>query len=531
MNRGPEISNPAGRWSVYASYILGIGMMICFASTAILLAQRLIPDWNDRGMIAACTVAAVEAFFSFWLLNHLTVAQRQPIFFRLSEWIIILVLVKLFTELRMGGANLVANVLAWPLDFPAHLLTGSYLLNILLIFLTWQASTYLARDLYLLELDEAARFDTRVVTTPIRNLILQRFLVLGMVVAFLAGALLQNEAQEDYQALSRQVVPVVVLYFMLGLALVSLTRFANLESIWRQEKVIVPSSIPRQWIFYSLFIILLLALLAIWLPTYYGLGFSAVIIAIFDFLYRMVYLIYGLILLLYTLILKFFMNVLRVEDEAAAPQEPVTLPDILPPADTNVNLDLTRNIIVWSIAGILLFIALRQYISFNRELAEELKRFRPLRWLLALWRRLKTSFNKANKAVGTLVQNGFRRLRALRGGTIEGGDFDGISLRRLNPRQKVFFYYLALVKRAGDTGLPRQEGQTPYEYAKSLTSSLESGHEDLEAMTDSFVEARYSSHNIPAHTAKRLETIWGNIRRILLERRRRSQREDKPSHG
>ena len=52
------------------------------------------------------------------------------------------------------------------------------------------------------------------------------------------------------------------------------------------------------------------------------------------------------------------------------------------------------------------------------------------------------------------------------------GEWDFINLRRLTPRQKVLFYYLALVRRAKEAGIPRKDGQTPYEYARSLTSSL-----------------------------------------------------------
>ena len=111
MNDTPAISNPTGRWSVYTSYILGIGMMICFASTMILLAKRLIPDWNSGGLIAACALASIEAVISFWLLNHLTIAQRQPVFYRLTEWILILIFVKIFTEIRTGPAGLIDNIL------------------------------------------------------------------------------------------------------------------------------------------------------------------------------------------------------------------------------------------------------------------------------------------------------------------------------------------------------------------------------------------------------------------------------------
>jgi hypothetical protein len=107
------------------------------------------------------------------------------------------------------------------------------------------------------------------------------------------------------------------------------------------------------------------------------------------------------------------------------------------------------------------------------------------------------------------------------------GEWDYINPRRLTPRQKVIFYYLALVRRAKEAGIPRQDGQTPYEYARSLTSSLEEGKDGVEAMTESFVEARYSRHDIPAKEARRAESIWETIRHVL-QNVRRSRREEKP---
>jgi hypothetical protein len=94
-------------------------------------------------------------------------------------------------------------------------------------------------------------------------------------------------------------------------------------------------------------------------------------------------------------------------------------------------------------------------------------------------------------------------------------DWSFINPRRLDPRQKIIFYYLALVRRANEAGLPRKDGQTPYEYAHTLTSSLEEGKDGVEALTESFVEARYSRHDIPLKEARRIESIWETIRRVL----------------
>ena len=526
MIESPEGAPPTSRWSVYACYVLAIGMMICFAITAILLAKRLYPPWDSRGLVTVCTLAAIEAVVSYWLLKHLAIAQRQPGFYRLSEWIIFVVVIKLFTELQGGPAQLASNILQWPVNFPFNLFTGSFLLNLLLVFLTWRAGTFFATDLYLLELDEAARSDQRVVTTPIRNLVLRRFLVLGLIVAFMAGVLLGNEAPADQAYWARRVVPPVIVFFVLGLGLASLTRLANLESLWRQEQVAVPAHVPRRWVIYSLVVISLLVALAIWLPTDYGFGLSAVIVSILRFLYMVAYFTYGLILIIYTFIIQLFARATGTGESQNGVIETFQPPQLTAPPDAGIDPELIRKLIIWTVLGVLIIVVLRQYISFNRELAEELKRFRPLRWLANLWQRFKASLKRANRAVGELVENGWERLRGLRSGRARAGEWDDASPRRFNPRQKILFYYLALVKRGGDTGIPRQESETPYEYARSLSATLEEGKEDVELLTSSFVEARYSDHSIAAKAAHRVESLWAHIRRILLERKQRRDRQN-----
>jgi hypothetical protein len=51
--------------------------------------------------------------------------------------------------------------------------------------------------------------------------------------------------------------------------------------------------------------------------------------------------------------------------------------------------------------------------------------------------------------------------------------------------------------------------------------------EGVDTMTEAFIEARYSRHDIPAKTAHRAESVWETIRRMLKNVRKASQ-EEKP---
>ncbi len=134
---------------------------------------------------------------------------------------------------------------------------------------------------------------------------------------------------------------------------------------------------------------------------------------------------------------------------------------------------------------------------------------------MVVWKRLVASLSKANQTIETFIQSRLKRLRNYDPATFQSGEWDYINPHRLTARQKVIFYYLALVRRAHDAGLPRQDSQTPYEYARLLGASLKEEKEALDSMTVSFIEARYSRHDIPVKSASLAEAKWGTLRRLL----------------
>jgi hypothetical protein len=99
-----------------------------------------------------------------------------------------------------------------------------------------------------------------------------------------------------------------------------------------------------------------------------------------------------------------------------------------------------------------------------------------------------------------------------------------VNIRRLPPREQVLFFYQAFLRRSGEHGLPRHPSQTPYEYSGSLKVGMQaleddpSAWEDLTSLTDRFVEARYSKHEITPSHASLARRAWEHIRRYLRKR-------------
>jgi len=525
MIKAPQLISRSRHWPVYASYVVALGMITCFAAISIQFLQWLFPRWDARGVVIVCALTALEAIVSYWLVRRLPTAQRQIAYYRVTEWMVILIVLKFFIEMRAGPVNFWNNLLLWPDRFPSNILTSDYLLTILPIFAVWQASNLFANDLFLLGTDDTAYLDERAKTTPVRNLILRRYLNLGMFVVILAGIPPQDALPTTRPIAPNEAVPAVVMYFVLGFILLSLVRYASLETTWRQAKVPVSSQIPRRWFGYSAVILGILVVLVTWLPTNYGMGFFTTFNAVMNIIAQAITTVFALILLLFAFIVQLIAR-------SSAPPQGQILPETPPPENipaappSAYYWNLLKSLFFWIALIVLVIVALRQYFFFNRDLAEELKRFRPINWLLTAWERFKASFKKVNKSVVTFIQNSIKRLRNI--GTIPArpDEWDYVNPRRLNPRQKIIFYYLALVRRAKEAGLPRQDGQTPYEYARSLTSSLEEEKDGVEAMTESFIEARYSRHDISAKEARQAESIWETIRRVLRNVRKSRQEEN-----
>ena len=521
MTEAASLNAGRRRWPVYASYAAACGMIICFAAIIIQFLLWLFPTLDTRGMVFACTLAVLEAFFSFWLVARLPTAQRQITYYRGTELVILLVALKLFTEMRAGPASFWNNFLLWPVQFPFNIITVQYFLTLVPVLAAWWVGNLFAADLSLFGTEDASTLDERFKTTSVRNQILRRFLNLGIFVVLLAGVPLQNVLRTSLPAASNA-IPAVIAYFILGFSLLSLTRYLALETAWWQAKLHVPVQIPRRWFAYSALILAVLVLLISWLPTNYGMGLLDTLNAVFHILYLFILALYGLFLL----VLSLFAHLLaRTSTGSQTPIPQITPPpESLPAANAStINWELVKSVLLWGSLVVLVIVALRQYIAYNRDLSEELRRFRPMRWLFAAWGRFKASFKKANKSVGAFIQNSLKRLRRMGPEPTRPGEWDFINPRRLPPRQKVIFYYLALVRRAREAGLPRLDGQTPYEYARSLTSNLEEEKNDVDAMTESFIEARYSRHDIPAKTARRAENLWETIRKVLQNKRRSSQ--------
>jgi len=95
-------------------------------------------------------------------------------------------------------------------------------------------------------------------------------------------------------------------------------------------------------------------------------------------------------------------------------------------------------------------------------------------------------------------------------------------LGAVSPRERILYYYLSIVRRAGQRGFPRQRAQTPYEYGAVLAPNLPQAQQEMAVLTQAFVEARYSRQVIARDQARCVRADWERVKAAVrgLKRRR-----------
>jgi hypothetical protein len=85
------------------------------------------------------------------------------------------------------------------------------------------------------------------------------------------------------------------------------------------------------------------------------------------------------------------------------------------------------------------------------------------------------------------------------------------------------YFYLSTLRRADEQGIPRKVDQTPYEYEEVLKRELADSQIEVGALTQAFVEARYSPQPVDTEKVKRTQHYWQQLRQVFQRTKRSSQ--------
>lgn len=524
------------------SYTLVALMMVCAAITFVSLASRFSPDYQPYYLLVLCFIVALDRLYTYRIFNQWTILSREWNLLFATHAIVIIAITKIAIGLSHGWDKFLAEIPTWSTNLPLSFLDAETTFSLFLILGVWLVCGRFAEMLEEIGPDQiqSIRLDLvandRKGNISARQRLIHLYFWVGAILAILT-ILSRIDIRMGFTTGGRYdpdiVIPTLaaggastLIYFMLGLALLSQTQFISLHIRWNVQRIPISGKLTRQWTMYSMIFLVLIAAIVSLVPTSYGiqplimLGY-ALNVAVIAILY------------LGQLMLVTVMTILsRIFGSDPPGQEPLSLePPDMPasPTDAAIGtgpdwLEIIKGLIFWAIFASVVFWAIRQYLRQNPELLERLRGMAGAHWFIRLLDWLRGLWTQVKSGIETITELVRRPTSAII--SEHGSRGDGfINLRKLDPRQKIYFFYLAFIRRAGEKKLPRSSHQTPDEYAATVRSALPEAADDIQALTQAFVSARYSRQPVEAAQAHNAETIWVRLRKAL----RRTQPTDKKS--
>ena len=317
----------------------------------------------------------------------------------------------------------------------------------------------------------------------------------------------------------------IVLYFALGIALLSQARFSVTYAGWRRQGIPIQSGLGRRWLVWGLIFLVGIAVVVLLLPTSYTMGPVRAIWGVYTLLIAgLVYLVNLLMFLVNLLIYLILFLLATLFPATSRRRHPLPeLPDWgssnMPPALPHPGW---RS---W----------LRQ--SFGSSSCPSWAM--PWSALCATGCGLWTNRSGRQVPGGGGSCSGCGRCgangcaggggpgptggapgRAPRGARPAARERRFLSLRGLSPRELIRFFYVSVARRAGQAGTRRLPGQTPYEFRAELDRKFPDLEPDLEGLTDAFVAARYSPEPVEQEDAEAVKPLWQRVKAALRRRRR-----------
>jgi hypothetical protein len=507
--------------------IIAVLMMVSLTIAVVQLGERIFPEWHGVYLVWASLLISMEAIYTRKYSRQLE--GRERIFFRISEWIAILVALKILIYLVHDPAQLLIDLPLWQQDFFGAFFTGEYMLAIAVALAVWFNSAGFSGALErLYERDEDTLWDElgklQNALNDVRRGISTRIFLMGSIIVILAAL-----SRVDATAILRTVgkpppgysgpVINVLAYFLMALVMLSQTQFAMMRVRWLWQRLPMPPGLGKNWIKYGLLFFLALAIIVFFLPTEYSVGLFDTLRYVLDFLIRAVTFFLLLLAFPFTLCASLF----RSTQENQSPMPPPSLPPAgmqAAPAQPVAWLEILKSMLFWAIfLGVIVF-ALRYYLMQNTALWKALSSFPLINWIGRAWRGFWKWARGANRQLTGLVQAGIKRLRTQRMMIPTQAIRRVFNFNRLNPREKIIYFYLNLVELAGEQGIARKPSQTPYQYENRLIGEVPEVNQDLRGLTDTFIEARYSQHPVEQPTAEQANSLWERIKAVLKSWRR-----------
>jgi hypothetical protein len=523
---------PVGLWWVenLLRPALIAGMMTCLAAPVIQILEWIIPGWDGTYFLVFCFFAGLEGILSERILRRRGTTGWGYFISRGAEVLILLLILKLANYIPLGLEQFLAEARGWPVD-PYGFVSTIDLLTGVVFLILWVGALSVSRLAAELDVIEAKapppedKTSTEYylwLTRPPRARFYQDALdQLGELFIWGGIGLLLASALAHFLVPAAPALALnVVLYFALGVALLSQARFGVAHAGWRAQGIPIQAGIGRRWLLWAVLFLSGVTIVALLLPTDYALGPLLALLGLIGIVFQSLMFAITFITYLIALLLSLLFPQVEQPVSPALELQPGLAPESGVVSSSPPWIEVLLSVLFWAlilaIVGYALYRFLRDRLRLfgpEKEESDGTLWGRFLVWLRSLWHRWLAWQHE--------VQTGLAQRRAERKETRARarGLPRYLSLRRLSPRALVRYFYLSAARRAAQAGQPRSTGQTPYEYQASLDGSFPDLEPDLTGLTDAFVQARYSAGPVHKDDADAVKPLWQRIKAALRRRR------------
>ena len=545
--KGEPLAFQVDMWTRRLVRPLLIAALATSVSIALLEIIRLISPQNAwLALVPLCFFIALEGAYTAAWLNTPDSFGVDRLGYRLAETLLILVVVRIYSWIFLGGGIPSPEELRGYLTAPLSILTVSgFLTSAFVTLVAWSfavsngriftkldVSIYEIRFYRLSQPEQKAMGDDRPIQVQRGKLLsayFRNWLAVGMAMIILAAlstfevrqfATVSNPLEITRLGLSSAMLLALIIYFLAGFWLLSHGRLLRMNARWLADGMAKEVDLERGWQRSSLIILLTIAAIAAFLPIGSTLPISRILslgVSVIAYLAGVIIQAIG-----YLLAMTIMMLTGNIEENDPVRPPQLTLPPveevIVPPSNpSHPFAEMMVSSIFWTlvIAAILatLFYFLRERgYTLQRERIEGQWQI-VIGWLRELWAQLTGRIRSTSSELRSRLKtpkpaaNMRDESQAIRAGFLRLGN--------LSPRDQIRYYYLALVHRAGERGIRRGAGQTPLEYARELKETWPESEGEIDDITTAFVTARYSSRPLEKSDALTSKQQWRLLRRRL----------------
>lgn len=513
------------------SYLIVSGMVIFLLIIVVRFGQALLPTWDGSYLVLLGFLVALETFYTQRMRKNLTVLDQEWFIFYLAEFVVLVLLLKGFQLLAGGIDGLWSQISAMSQDFGNGFFNSEFLFSLLLLLIIWMICLSFSAPLEILRVsprnlfieEDVGSFSER---SNARQQLVDQVLLVGLVMVALASLMRSDRTAGWFQVPDTRIEVISILfYFILGLVLLSLTQYSVMQMRWAVNRIPTSQRLASNWVLFGVLFLTVLAGISVLLPTRYSISLLTLLNWLVGFLFMVIQLLNWLLLTV-VMLAAYFLGLLSGEQSERELPAPYPLPT--PVSSSNLEgidipvVEWIGSIVFWAtIIGLVVYL-LVYFFRTRQEDVSRIVRLPLISKLVAFLRIFMGWFGGMRNRVSHAVKAGVQRLRQGTPVSLPPPNWGYTSLRRMSPRQRVLFYYLALVRRGTESGAPRQDSQTPYEYEARLAdilsidqSQLEARVSDLQTMTDRFVEARYSRHLVSAEQANIVRQSWQRLKHVI----------------